>query len=54
MSVRTDIVREEPLDLQCFTMIRAMCVVEDVSIDLDTLTWEVSIMLTRPQFLPWA
>ena len=35
---RTDFVQEEPLDLQCLTMIWATCVVEDVSIHLDILT----------------
>ena len=28
-------VQEEPRDLQCLTMIKAICVVDDVSIRLD-------------------
>ena len=37
---RTNFVQEEPLDLQFFLMILAICVVEDVSIRLDILTLE--------------
>ena len=36
VGVRTDFVQQEPLDLQCLTMIWATCVVEDVSINLDS------------------
>ena len=39
--VRTNFVREEPLDLRCLTIIRAICVVEDVSMYLETLTLEL-------------
>ena len=46
VGVHTNFVREEPLDLQCLTMICAMDVLEDVSIYIyiyiymDTLTLE--------------
>ena len=40
IDVRINFVQEEPLDLQCLTMILAICVVEDVSIYLDILTLE--------------
>ena len=40
VDVRTNFVQAEPVDLQCLTMIWAICVVEDVSISLDTLTSE--------------
>ena len=36
--VRINFVQEEPLDLQCLTMIWAICVAEDVSINLDIPT----------------
>ena len=38
--VRTNFVREEPLGLRCLTKVLAICVVEDVSINLDILTLE--------------
>ena len=37
---RTDFVQEERLDLPYLTMILAICVVEDVSTNLDILTLE--------------
>ena len=40
-----------PLDLQCLTMIWAMCVVEDVSIFMQILTSDVRTILERPLFL---
>ena len=46
----TDVVQEEPLDLQCSTKILATCVLEDVSKYLDILTLEVSIILGGPPF----
>ena len=49
MDVRKNFVQEEPLDLQCLTKIWA--VVEDVSIHLDILTLEFSVILGRLSFL---
>ena len=40
VDVRTDFVQEETLRLQCLTKILPTCVVEDISINLDTLTWD--------------
>ena len=40
VDVRINFVLEEPLDLQCLTIILATCVVEDVSKLLDILTLE--------------
>ena len=51
VGVRTDVVPEEPLGLQCKTMILATCVVEDVSIYLDILTLEFWAMLELPPSL---
>ena len=51
MDVRTNFVREETLGLRCLTMILDTCVVEDVSIYLDTTTWELSATLEHPPFL---
>ena len=42
VGVRTKFVQEVPLDLQCLTTIWAICVVEDVSPNLDILTLEFS------------
>ena len=38
VDVRTNSVRKEPLDLQCFTMIWVICVVEDVP-TYQVFTW---------------
>ena len=40
VGVRTGFVRELPLGPRCLTIIWAICVAEDVSIYLDTLTLE--------------
>ena len=40
VSVRANLVQEEPLVLQCLTKISSMYVVADVSINLDNLTLE--------------
>ena len=40
VGVRTHFFQDEPLDLQCLTMIWAIYVVEDVSINVITLTLE--------------
>ena len=40
MDVRTNFAQEEPHGLQCLTMTSAVCVVEDLSIYMDTLSLE--------------
>ena len=40
MDDRASFVQEVPRDLQCCPMILAICVVEDVSKNLDILIWE--------------
>ena len=40
VDVRTSFAQEEPLDLQCLTMIQGLLSLEDVSIDWDILTLE--------------
>ena len=40
VDVRLNFVQEEPMDLQCLTMILVICVENDVSIFLDILTLE--------------
>ena len=48
VGVGTNFVQEEPLDHRCLTMISATCVVEDVSIYLDSLTLEFWAIWERP------
>ena len=54
MGVRTDVVREEPLDLQCLTTIWVTFVVEDVYIHLDNLTSEFWSNLGASSIFTWA
>ena len=51
VGVRTNVFQEEPLDLQCLTMISAVRVVEDVSICRHTLALEFGATLERPPFV---
>ena len=50
VDVLTDVVQQEPLDLQCLTMNLAICVVVDVSIYLCILTLELWAILQHPPF----
>ena len=50
VGVHTSFVREEPLSIRWLNKILAMCVVEDVSICLDIMTFEFKATLERPPF----
>ena len=49
---RIDSAPEERLGFRYWTMIKAICVVEDVSIYLDIPIWEFSIIWVHPPFWP--
>ena len=50
MDVRINFVQEEPLDLQSLTMISAICVVEEASVNLDIPIWEFWAIWEHPPF----